>query len=291
MIWRLHIKPDWSKGKTRADVINYCLANKVAGIGWPVDVVPQSAEDYELEARSKYGNRCSAITFTKKISIGDLIWSRDGKGTYYLGRVFGPWFYCNSTDCIDLDIPNQLSCEWTEIGLDEHVPGKIVACFRSPRALQSIEDVDGSMQDQSAWIFDNYNKNDESPSRRSGKELTGNSFFKLISSEDCEDIVGLYLQKIKGYCIIPSSCKKDTIGHEFILKHSEGFQTALVQVKQGNISLDEKSLSEANHIFLFSTEGYASFQSSNVSILSVDELFAFVKQYEGLLPERIKYWL
>ncbi|MBO0932582.1 hypothetical protein [Fibrella aquatilis] len=288
MLWRLHIKPDWSKGKTRDDVINYCITNKVAGIGWPVNIVPQSAQEYELAALAEYKSRCSAIAFAKKISIGHFIWTRDGHGNYYLGRVVGAWFYCNKEECNDLDIPNQIPCDWMEVGLDEKVPGKIVACFRSPRTLQSIEDEDKSMLQQSAWIFGS-NTKDELLLHATRQELNAKDFFRLISSEDCEDVVGLYLQKMKGYCIIPSSCKKDTVGHEFILKHSETFELALVQVKQGKVPLSNKSLGKADHIFLFTTEGYASSESSNVTILSADELFSFVKQYERLLPEKIRY--
>ena len=59
--------------------------------------------------------------------------------------------------------------------------------------------------------------------------------FDLIFPEDCEDIVGIYLQEKQGYRLIPSSCKLDTVKTEFVLKTAEG--KAHVQVKQGNVDL------------------------------------------------------
>lgn len=288
MIWRLHIKPDWSKGKTRADVINYCIDNKVAGIGWPVNPVPQSVDAYALAAKSKYGNRCSAIPFAMKTSVGDLIWSRDENGTYYLGRVNSSWIYCNDDECLSLDIPNQLSCEWVKIKSEDYVPGRIVASFRARRSFQQIDD---SMALYSEWIYNAINQNSITSLLSKSDIKLKNDFFSFISSEDCEDIVGLYLQKNLSYYLIPSSCKSDTIGVEFRLKNFQNGTTAVAQVKQGKVDLDERLIDNADRIFLFTTQGNAKSSSEKITTLSVDEMRVFIEECTALMPEKIKIWI
>lgn len=41
--------------------------------------------------------------------------------------------------------------------------------------------------------------------------------FALGASEDCEDIVAIYLQARFGYRLIPSTCRHDTPKTEFVL--------------------------------------------------------------------------
>lgn len=96
---------------------------------------------------------------------------------------------------------------------------------------------------------------------------------------------------MKGYYLIPSSCKQTTIGYEYILKHSATAHTAVVQVKQGNVDLDDRLRGIADHVYLFSTEGTVYADSDDVTILSARELFVFVCQHRWLLPARMNYWL
>jgi len=288
MLWRLHIRPDPKNGKTHEHVISYCIENHVAGIGWPVAGNISTPSEYEQAARSQYGSRVSSIPFAYNPAIGEYIWARDKNGRYYLGRIRSDWFYSNDPIHLELDIPNQRKCEWVRIGNEENVPGKIVACFRPAKTFQAVRD--SQMEDFSKWAFLH------DPSRNflaewlKEQRIEKKTFFSFIQPDDCEDIVGLYLQKIKGYCLIPSSCKKTTIGHEFILKHSITSQTAIAQVKQGGENLDERLRRNADHVFLFSTDGLVTSNSTDVTVLTTDELFEFVCQNRMLLPSRMDYW-
>lgn len=288
MLWRLHLRPSPKNGKTHNDVVKYCIDNHIAGIGWPVPGNPQNPVEYEHAAMSTYGKHVASIPFAKSPSKGDFIWARDKNGRYYLGLIKGDWFYSYDAVHVDLDIPNQRLCDWVEIGNEEYVPGKIVACFRPAKTFQPVRD--RLMEEFSTWIYTNRGqaRSDATVFDKSG--MTKSAFFKLIGADDCEDVVGLYLQKVKSYCLIPSSCKQNTIGYEFVMKHADTGQSAVAQVKQGHVSLDDRLNDSADHIYLFSTDGIVNSISDKITVLTVDELFDFVLLNRMLLPKRIEYW-
>lgn len=120
--------------------------------------------------------------------------------------------------------------------------------------------------------------------------MTGDDFFKLISSDDCEDVVALYLQVKKDYFLIPSTCKNNTLGYEFILKHRQTKKTAAVQVKQGCVDLDDTLSKSADLVFLFSTEGRVEANKENIVPLNKEELYQFVLSNKDILPAKILYW-
>lgn len=287
MLWRLHIRPAAKNGKTHDDVVRHCIENHIAGIGWPVIAPVSTADEYEQAARSEYKPNIASIPFVRDLNIGDFVWARDKNGKYYLGRIEGDWYYSTDPLHLELDIPNQRACRWLEIGSEENIPGKIVACFRPAKTFQAIQNP--LMETFSKWAF---SRQVDDKFKGSGTEpITATNFFQFIGTDDCEDIVGLYLQKVKGYCLIPSSCKRTTIGYEFILKHSLTSQTAIVQVKQGGVGLDDRLRGIADHVFLFSTEGIISAKSDKITSLRAQELYAFVCENRGLMPSRINYWL
>ncbi|GAB3040130.1 hypothetical protein [Spirosoma pulveris] len=271
--------------------MNYCIQNDVAGIGWPVTSKPASPSDYVDLVKKTYGRATAAVAFATKPQPGHLIWTRSRNGEYYLGRIDdeqGDWRYSDKPLHLDLDIPNQRGCHWIYVGNEANVPGKIVACFRPVNAFQAIRDPE--MERYSRWLYANP-KGSLEIDTSDNRTIDPTAFFKMISADECEDIVGLYLQKIRGYCLIPSTSKRETIGYEFILHHGETGQTAAVQVKQGSVALDERLKNVADRIFLFSTQGAASVTASNVEVLSIQELYAFLSKHEYLLPKKIRYWL
>lgn len=291
MLWRLHLRPTPKNGKTQNDVVDYCIQNNIAGIGWPVSSKPSSPMEYANLVKETYGKLTASAAFATKPQAGDFIWARSRNGEYYLGRLDqdqGGWYYSDRPLHLDLDIPNQRKCHWVFIGNEANVPGKIVACFRPVNAFQAINDQ--QMERYSEWLYINPKGVSETVTS-SSRKVEPAAFFKMISADDCEDIVGLYLQKAKGYCLIPSTCKRTTIGYEFILHHGITGKTAAVQVKQGSVALDERLIKVADRIYLFSTQGTVSAIAPNVEVISSHELYAFVIQHEHLLPQKIKFWL
>lgn len=282
-IWRLHIKTSPTPEFSRQYIFQYCIDNNLAAIGWPVTNAPQSPSEYTEMAFSEYKKKTSSMVFANKISIGDLIWTRNVNGIYFLGRIESPWYYSIMEDQKGMDINNQRKCVWIKIGNEEEVPGKILACFRNRITLQSI---DSDLRAYSKW---RYLDNAHAP--RGNHEMSIPEFFKKISSLDCEDLVGLYLQRVFGYCIIPSSCKIDTIAYEYILKHPDRDESAVVQVKQGKVDLNDSLKNSATRIFLFTTEGIIGKLAQNMTIITSKELYKFVLENKTLLPNKINYWL
>lgn len=117
-------------------------------------------------------------------------------------------------------------------------------------------------------------------------------FFALIRSEDCEDIVGIYLQEERGYRIIPSSCKRDTVKTEFILKNRKG-ERANVQVKQGWENLNRDDYNDPScDWFLFTTKGwYTGRKYSRVYCLSPDKMKEFAFKNRAMMPDRIQAFI
>ena len=102
---------------------------------------------------------------------------------------------------IDADIINVRPCDWQQIGTQDSVPGKVLSSFRSGRTVQAIHD---STAKTYSKIFVQQKKNSREYVLRDRRDL---NLFALIDSDDCEDIVGIYLKKKCGYALIPSLCK------------------------------------------------------------------------------------
>lgn len=293
-LWRLHLRSASKNDGDYSKVVDYCIDNQVAGIGWPLagtETAP-SRDEYIAKTKARWGSVAS-INFARDVRKNDLIWVRGKNGIYYLGRIDGDWRYSDASQALALDIPNQRPCHWIEVGSGENVPGKIVACFRPTRALQKISD--DRMLNFSMWLYNRKAGNGFYPDAQNiDAGESAESFFEYIDDQDCEDIAGLFLQYKYGYFIIPSTCKRDTLGYEFVLTHINSDEPrAIIQVKQGKIDLNNRWVKEAQRVFLFSTKGHATVLEGKKDVVALDKkvLFAFVRDNLHMFPYRIRYWL
>ncbi len=71
-LWKLHLRPE---GIDPKKVVDCCVKNKIAGIGWHVDCEPNDADHYAELAYKKYSSSPPSIRFAKDIQCEDLIWS------------------------------------------------------------------------------------------------------------------------------------------------------------------------------------------------------------------------
>ncbi|MDX8411885.1 MAG: hypothetical protein R8K46_08490 [Mariprofundaceae bacterium] len=151
------------------------------------------------------------------------------------------------------------------------------------------------MKDASAKVYSQYlyNKYSKSPIYSLSRQPI--DLFSLIGPDDCEDIVGLYLQEEKGYRIIPSSCKSDTAKYEFVLRHKDTGHKAVVQVKQGKADLEIEEFSRLSDdcvVYLFTSHGnYIGIQQENVHCLDRRTLSEFVTSKRCILSQRLNTWL
>ena len=122
------------------------------------------------------------------------------------------------------------------------------------------------------------------------------NLFSLIADEDCEDIVGIYLQEKSGYRLIPSTCKRDTPKTEFVLRNTDG--KAHVQVRQGeNANLDRDDYrdydpSEPCEWFLFTTSGkYNGGTYNYVHCLDPIKMRDFALNNRSLMSRRVQSFI
>lgn len=285
-IWRIHLRSD---GK---DPDRFCFDNGIVGIGWAVGDPNQlyDWDSYLLAAQKQHGAQRSwkdAISALKnQVMVNDLIWARRTDGVYFLGRVIGEWEYRSDPGAWNADIENVRPCDWVEIGTVSGAPGKVVSSFIPPRTLQRVNG------DEVA-TYSQYRYNEAARDFRYQLLPASKDIFELLSAEDCEDLVGMYLQH-RGYVLVPSSCKADTLAYEYELRNSRTGQRAVVQVKRGSSDvLNTQTLADAaDEVFLFSTaEQYRGDPKANVRCLHCDDLEAFMRDHPDVLPDRIRAWL
>lgn len=288
-VWRINIKTGSQEG---TDPRQFCINKQVLGIGWPIDTdVYVDWETYYRIAEEKYYKTRDkgwwpAINAIKnRMSINDLCWTRDRSGVYYLGRLIGDWEYKRDKDHVAADVVNIRRCEWRKIGTADAVPGKIINSFIPSRTVQEVKD-------ETIAAFSQFLYNSLSNEYKYSLTKVDTDIFSLLSAEDCEDIIGLYLQDI-GYRIIPSSCKDDTLAYEFVLKHKETFETAVVQVKNGAVDLNIDHFAPIPaKVFLFTSKGsYTGTPKEHVQCIHVNTVKEYINNNISLLPSKIQIWL
>ena len=212
----------------------------------------------------------------------DLVWMRILKGSTSF-QISGPWEYRDQPDYKDADIVNVRPVEIVQVGVETHVPGKVIACFRAPRAVQRIRDDTALEFSQRIW------------SKLTGgtvQPLSANhDIFSLISAEECEDLVYVYLQT-QGWIVYPAQRQSDTLAYEFVLCHREDFREAVVQVKTGGAPIDLGSLpSSVDVAFAFQPNGYFMGQNPKAVIIGRDEILRFISTHSKLVPRTILVWM
>lgn len=283
-VWRLHIRP--RGGKEGVCPIAFCLKESVVGIGWPVDGKPSTPEEYFTAGANKYGDRgwkTAANAFVWNMKEDDLVWFRDWRGVYYLARVAGPWQY-RGEGFSDTGIYNTRKAEIVRIG--PTAPGKVVSSFVASMTVRRIPGE--SVAGVSMLEFNHY----------AGRQVYNveprgvTEVFDLLNAEELEDIVGLFLQKTRGWMVVPSTRTRrdDTMFYEYGLVDAEG-SWHFVQVKSGETVIDlEQYASFAVQMVVFGPAGYQGRAGSNTEALNREELEAFCLAHQKLLPGAVVRW-
>jgi hypothetical protein len=121
-----------------------------------------------------------------------------------------------------------------------------------------------------------------------------NDLFSLLHADECEDLVGLYLQFEEGYCVVPSTCKRSTPYYEFVLKHRRTGKKAAVQVKAGTESLNIDDYTElpVDVVFLFTARGnHEGAPNPRVKCLTPVDLERFACDNKHLMTNEIARWI
>lgn len=82
---------------------------------------------------------------------GSLVWTRDGDGWYWLGRIAGPYFF--DADGADVDLVHVRPCTWQSDPVPEsRCPAAVLATFgRGGRNFQQIHHPDVARASEELW--------------------------------------------------------------------------------------------------------------------------------------------
>lgn len=312
-VWRLQTNTDSQTGLKIAD---YCLENKVLAMGWSLkdkhleeylsaDLQPSAIlernniatfEDYAsfLAKFDIYGGQIDSNInrLYYDIKENDLIWIRTN-GIYYLGRVTekSRWIFNNSQLAYDLDASNQITnIEWHKIGDESAVPGAITTALIRGHTLQRINKI-GVLE------FSQILYNEKAGSAfYSDVQLENSSdmFYSLLSPDDCEDLLCLWLYARYGYIVIPSTNKKATECYECVLKDPKTGQSIFPQVKAGEVDLFTSDYCHLNgEVWLFTTKGRVLGENvENIHTANPNVLYEFVGSdlAHNILSSSILLW-
>ncbi len=203
-VWRVKLNPDSAPGINGP---SFCIERNIVGIGWAIDETPKDKNEYlrlsKVRHKNSLGWRRATNDFIMRMEIGDLVWARK-RADYYLGQIESDWEYRGSYEYKNTDAVNVRKCLWLSVPTLGHVPGKISASFRAGSTVQRVIQ-------PSAITYSRYLYNQLAKREVYGLEQRPEAdIFSLLSDEDLEDLVGLYLQWKYKYLIQPSSCKRDT---------------------------------------------------------------------------------
>ena len=293
-IWRLNINPEAGDD---IDPRKFCIDKRILGVGWQVDKhKPLDWNAYEELGTKEYYDKGdngwwpAVNAIGNRMECGDLCWTRDWNGAYYIGMITGDWEYRTTKEYRDADIVNVRKCEWCRAGNVDSAPGKVVNSFGLGRTVQAV--YDDTVEHYSKALYNQLSKTNtyDLP------EAPDYDLWSLIGTDDCEDILGIYLQEVCGYRLIPSTCKRATVKTEFILKHAKK-GTAQVQVKQGiniNINRGDFEYDEENPCdwYLFSTIGeYTGECHERKHCMVPEEMRDFALENPLLMPKRIQTFI
>ena len=155
-LFRIHIRPRSGTDDLHA-TFQHCLEHGLLGVGWRVDEFAQTAdwEAYERAASSVHKSLQQPSYIYRNVERGDLVWTRDPDGQYYLARVTSGWEYWTSDDSRekDIDIGNIFRCDFRKVASDK-VPRKVASSFQRGHSIQKI--ADASAQEDSWRLWNEY---------------------------------------------------------------------------------------------------------------------------------------
>ena len=286
-IWRINIKTD-----TDLDARRFCIEKNIIGAGWSIenelDDGSRNGEKYYEIGKAAYPN-CEGFKKTANAMIwrmqkGDLCWTRDWNGFYFLGKIDGPFIYQVGEPWDEFDVHMTRGCEWVAAGPADAVPGDIRRSFTSA-ALQRVYSHTAATISE---IMYSEKSGEGTPNRANDIDL-----FSLLGPDELEDLVGIYLQIEKDWAIVPSTSKRSTPTYEFVLRHRSTGERAFLQVKSGNAEfIPPSNLGSSEKFFVFvNSDDALPHLEPPFEVLSKDAILKFARSNSVLLPEIAQHLL
>jgi hypothetical protein len=288
-LWRINLKP---ASKPGIDAAEFCVERGVVGIGWQVSPTPSTKDEYWSLGRSwhfpthkiKWSAAARALLYT--LSPGDLVWTRNRKGNYYLGRIASDWEYRDAEEYQQADIVNVRRCEWVNTGALDNVPGAVISSFIPRRTVQRVKDPSALFY--SRYLFARL----RGEAFAAAPSETEADVLELLSAEDLEDVAAVYLQLEYGYVMFPSTCKVDTMAVECVFRSQDGQRIGL-QVKRGGEPINQDEFTQFDgQVYLFQARGlYEGTANPRCVCLPPSTMRSFLLERRRLMPGRIQQWI
>ena len=304
-LMRINIKPSCSE-QERKNLINNCLIEKpdeqYVAIGWsyvytddgalPETKTFDSYEEFYNEAvkciRERKRRINHALNSFWYVREGDLFWTRDLNGFYWICRAKGKAEprYINKWD-VGAVVPVNAY----RVGLE--VPGQIKASFNRPHGGVVDDCFDEMMINYSKYIYNQFEKEDRRKYYNISKQE--GSIIRNLPAEELEELVISYLQVKMDYYLLSNSIASGSttvsIECEFLSRDKEHFRKAVVQVKaipKINPN-DYKDFVEKGYEVYFYDGGRVE-NIPGYKYLSEGDLLDFFEEYKSILPESITKW-
>ena len=205
-VWRIKLNstradedggaPDWDEAK------EYCRKAGVVGVGWGLSKLRSHARlDTVLAAwQARPGGASGVATISRlawQVADGDLMWTRDGLGRFWLCQIVGQWRYDKSPESVHFDLYNVRPALWLKTHYrDFDVPGAVVRSFTGPgQTLRRIGDHPAAIR-ITEMLWDRETKGEASVHPLTAEEAIAETF----DPTDIEDLVLLSMQA-KGWIL------------------------------------------------------------------------------------------
>lgn len=271
--------PDMRNSEQAQEFQKDCLENNFFGMGWREEKFNKYAnKSFDLEIADELRNFKRKGSFTQsqnlygKMEPGDVVLTRLND-EYFAGKIlFTPKF----SERENLTWYSKVE-KWLSLGKSTDLPhylrGKLssrkyqgtTALINGIAAYTVIESVGIDL--------------DAKPI------INENNFFEALGDEDLEDLVAHYMSlNNKNYVFLPSSCKKNTPGIEFVMYNPENGEQIACQTKVNRkidvaYYLSEHSFEKYKTLYLYSGAGYNDYESEDLKkikiISNVDLYHAF----------------
>lgn len=295
-IWRTKLR-SLKLGVDHQEQVDHNFNDGLVGIGWGIEELSDGAslEDVLAAIGSQPGWTKDAVhtvrRFGKEAEIGDYIWTRDLHGRFRLGRIAGHYRYENTELAKRTDTHQVRDCEWANQPLsDLEVPGAVIRGFVGTSTSFSRMWDEGA-RIYTAWLWEKLHGRDPAP-----LSFTHLEVLRQLEPYDLEDLVYTWMQVAEGYLALPKARRTDTPAYEWTMLNRKTFAPAIVQVKSGDQAVDLEALAAAapdaeTVLFACSANGqFTGHPLREVRCVSPDELVAFVREHERLLPPRVRTW-
>lgn len=137
-----------------AAAVARALLHGVCGIGGRLDVAPPNLAAAVDAVAARYDERTAArLERFVTVPDGSYVWTRRGDGSYFLGRLAGPWRYDADAEAWSLDLVHVRDASWvTDPVPPADVPPATRRAFaRGGRNFQRTHDPEVGAQTSSLW--------------------------------------------------------------------------------------------------------------------------------------------